>query len=152
MVLARGAVPRWAVGFEGWSSVPIRRCRWRRCLQYCWCCELGHGGFGEVAAVSGDPFVVHVDQDRADQSVDRCGVGTIPTKRERRLISLLTGVYPALLARSRCSSRSAWPDAVEVLLEGCGDVPVSCFFSGPAAVLGVGLECLDVGELVGERR
>ena len=30
--------------------------------------ELGHGTFGEVSAVSGDPFVVHVEQDRSDQA------------------------------------------------------------------------------------
>ncbi len=34
--------------------------------------------------------------------------------------------------------------------EGCGDVAVSLFFAGPAALFGVGLQSLDVGELVGQ--
>ena len=40
--------------------------------------EQGHGLFGEVAAVAGDPFVVHVDQDRADESDHGGGVGEDP--------------------------------------------------------------------------
>jgi hypothetical protein len=37
--------------------------------------EQRHGLLGEVATVSGDPFVLHVDQDRADESDHRRGVG-----------------------------------------------------------------------------
>jgi hypothetical protein len=33
-----------------------------------------------------------------------------------------------------------------------GDVPVSFFFAGPAAVFGIDLACPDVGELFSERR
>jgi hypothetical protein len=32
--------------------------------------EVGHGSFGEVAAVAGDPFVVHVEQDGSNEPDD----------------------------------------------------------------------------------
>ena len=40
--------------------------------------ELGHGAFGEVAAVGGLPFVVHVGEHGADGSEHRCFVGEDP--------------------------------------------------------------------------
>ena len=40
--------------------------------------ELGHGGFGEVAAVGDLPFVVHVGQHRADEADDGRLVGEDP--------------------------------------------------------------------------
>src|SRR5829696_6877674 len=52
--------------------------------------ELGHGGFGEVAAVGDLPFVVHVGQHSADEGMTAGSLGKIPTTRARRLISLFT--------------------------------------------------------------
>jgi hypothetical protein len=43
--------------------------------------ELGHGGFGEVAAVGDLPFVVHVGQHSADEADDGGSLGKIPTTR-----------------------------------------------------------------------
>src|SRR3954451_4431606 len=89
--------------------------------------ELGHGAFGDVAAVAGDPLVV------ACRSRSRRPVGrrrpSSGCRRRRSGVDLLVDplVYPALMARSDSSSRSEWTDAVQVLLEGCGNVPVSCF-------------------------
>jgi hypothetical protein len=37
--------------------------------------EQRHGFLGEVAAIAGDPLVVHVDEHRADEPDDGCGVG-----------------------------------------------------------------------------
>jgi hypothetical protein len=51
--------------------------------------DLGHGGFGEIAAI-GVPFVVHVGQYGADWADDSGLVGENPDQRARRLISLFT--------------------------------------------------------------
>jgi hypothetical protein len=45
--------------------------------------ELGHGGFGEVAAVGDLPFVVDVRQHGADEADDGGLVGEDPTTRAR---------------------------------------------------------------------
>src|SRR5688572_16036833 len=81
--------------------------------------------------------------------------GKMPTMSVRRRISRLSrSIIRPSLSGQACPSFRSPPssDGVEVVLEGFGDVPVSFFLAGPAAVFGVGLECPDVGELVGERR
>jgi len=40
-----------------------------------WCGEQGHGGFAEVAAVAGLPFVVGFDENGAGQTEEGVGVG-----------------------------------------------------------------------------
>ena len=52
--------------------------------------ELGHGGFGEVAAVGDLPFVVHVGQHSADEADGGGLVGEDPDHPGAALISLLT--------------------------------------------------------------
>src|SRR4029453_16112091 len=49
--------------------------------------ELGHGAFGEVAAVADLPFVVGLDEDRPARRSSASGLGKTPTTSVRRLIS-----------------------------------------------------------------
>jgi hypothetical protein len=59
--------------------------------------EERRGLLGEVAAVAGDPFVVGVDEDRADESDDGRGVGEDPDDSAAALDLLVDPFdYPAL--------------------------------------------------------
>jgi hypothetical protein len=60
--------------------------------------EERHGLLGEVAAVAGDPFVVGVDEDRADESDDSRGVGEGPGDSAAAL----------LVRRARASRPTPW--------------------------------------------
>src|SRR3954449_11353082 len=80
--------------------------------------------------------------------------GKIPTTSVRLRISRLrrSVIRPSAAGQAFQRWASSWSEAREVVFECFGDVPVSLFLAGPAAVGGVGLQRLDVGELVGERR
>ena len=67
--------PRWVVGFEGVLGALRAALDGGVLTSIHGGVEQRHGFFGEVAAIAGDPFVVHVDEDRADESDDGCGVG-----------------------------------------------------------------------------
>lgn len=50
--------------------------------------DLGHGAFGEVAAVVDLPLVVEIVEDGANQAGDTAALGRMPTARARRLLSI----------------------------------------------------------------
>ncbi len=78
--------------------------------------------------------------------------GKMPTTSVRRRISLLrrSFIRPSSVGSTRWLARVSAVEAVQVVGEGVGDAGVAGGFIGPAAGLSIGLEGLDVGELIGE--
>ena len=113
--------------------------------------EFVQGDIGEIAA--GDlPLVVGFDDHRGGQSQERCRVGEDLHDIGPALDLLVQPLdYPALgVGVNPVWVSASTVEALEMVGEGMGDAVMAGCFVGPAAVLRVGFEGLDVGELASE--
>ena len=109
------------------------------------------GGFGRVALVGDLLFVVGLDEDRAGQPQQRGRVREDPDDVGAAFDFFVEPFHqPALGARSTRYGGGSSVEALDVVGESVRHTVVAGSLVGPAAIVSIGLEGLNIGELIGE--